>query len=122
MVNQAIRRGLLQLLAPRLRELYRHKRDVMEQALRRELGATLSWPAPRGGFFLWAKLPAGLTDTSLLARALEERLVFVIGSAFYVDGSGHDMIRLSFSAPPPARLEEGVRRLARVVRAAQQSA
>lgn len=119
-VHQAIRRGLLESLAPRLRELYRRKRDVMEQSLHRELGSTLSWPAPRGGFFLWARLPAGLTDTGLLTRALEERLVFVIGSAFYVDGTGHDTIRLSFSAPPPARLEEGVRRLARVIKAAQQ--
>ena len=119
-VHQAIRRGLLESLAPRLRELYRRKRDVMEQALHRELGSTLNWPAPRGGFFLWARLPAGLTDTGLLARALDERLVFVIGSAFYVDGTGHDTIRLSFSAPPPARLEEGVRRLARVIKAAQQ--
>lgn len=116
-VHQAIRRGLLSSLAPRLRQVYRHKRDVMEQALRRELGSLLTWPAPKGGFFLWASLPAGQTDTALLERALEERLVFVIGSAFYVDGSGHDKVRLSFSAPTPERIEEGVRRLARVVKA-----
>ena len=45
----------------------------------------------------------------------EARLVFVIGSAFYVDGTGHDTIRLSFSAPTPERIEEGVRRLAAVM-------
>jgi 2-aminoadipate transaminase len=38
--------------------------------------------------------------------------VFVIGSAFFVDGSGHDTIRLTFSAPPEDRIPEGVRRLA----------
>ena len=37
--------------------------------------------------------------TRLLERALAHGLVFVIGSAFFVDGSGHDTIRLSFSAP-----------------------
>jgi DNA-binding transcriptional MocR family regulator len=89
----------------------------MERAIQRELGDQLTWPAPKGGFFLWATLPAGQTDTSVLERALEERLVFVIGSAFYVDGRGHDKIRLSFSAPTPERIEEGVRRLARVVKA-----
>ena len=103
--------------APRLREVYRHKRDVMERAIRRELGDLLTWPAPKGGFFLWATLPEGLSDTSVLERALDERLVFVIGSAFYVDGQGHDKVRLSFSAPTPERIEEGVRRLARVVKA-----
>jgi 2-aminoadipate transaminase len=117
-VHQAITRNLLASLAPRLRQLYRRKRDVMEAAIRQELGGLLSWPAPKGGFFLWATLPPGHTDTTLLQRAIAERLVFVIGSAFYVDGSGHDTIRLSFSAPSPARIEEGVKRLARALRGA----
>jgi 2-aminoadipate transaminase len=39
----------------------------------------------------------------------------VIGSAFFVDGSGHEKIRLSFSAPSIERIEEGVGRLAAAV-------
>ena len=39
-------------------------------------------------------------------------MIFVVGSAFHVDGSGHNTIRLSFSAPSPERIEEGARRLA----------
>ena len=84
----------------------------MEQALREELGGRLRWSTPRGGFFLWATLPEGVDDETLLARALEERVVFVPGSPFYVDRSGHDRIRLSFSAPSVERIREGVRRLA----------
>jgi 2-aminoadipate transaminase len=112
MVHEAVRRGMLERLAPRLRELYRTKRDVMEQALRDELGGRLQWPMPKGGFFVWVTLPHGYDDESLLARALEQRLVFVVGSAFYVDGTGHDRIRLSFSAPTAERIREGARRLA----------
>jgi 2-aminoadipate transaminase len=111
-VLEAVRRGVPERIAPQLREVYRRKRTVMEQALRAELGDRVTWPAPKGGFFLWATLPPGQDDASLLARALEQRLVFVTGSAFYVDGSGHDKIRLSFSAPPADRIVEGVRRLA----------
>jgi 2-aminoadipate transaminase len=117
-VLEAVKRGLLETLAPTLRAHYRHKRQVMEAALRKEIGTRLTWPAPKGGFFLWATLPAGYSDTALLERALEARLVFVIGSAFYVDGTGHEKIRLSFSAPPPDRIEEGVRRLAAVMQPA----
>jgi 2-aminoadipate transaminase len=40
----------------------------------------------------------------------------VSGDAFFVNGSGREFIRLSFSAPSPERIEEGVRRLARTVR------
>jgi 2-aminoadipate transaminase len=111
-VHEAVRRGALDRLAPSLRALYRGKRDVMEQSLRKELGDQLRWPAPKGGFFLWATLPPGTDDNALLARALEQKLVFVVGSAFYVDGTGHDKIRLSFSAPTAERIEEGARRLA----------
>jgi 2-aminoadipate transaminase len=111
-VHQAVVRGVIERSAPVLRDLYRRKREVMEQALRRELGGRLTWRIPSGGFFLWAQLAAGYDDVSLLQRALEQRLVFVIGSAFYVDGSGHDRIRLSFSAPSEQRIEEGARRLA----------
>ena len=111
-VHEAVRRGALDRLAPALRDLYRRKRDVMERALGAELGDRLRWSAPKGGFFLWATLPEGYDDLTLLSRALDERLVFVTGSAFYVDGAGHNRIRLSFSAPTEEQIQEGARRLA----------
>jgi 2-aminoadipate transaminase len=114
-VYEALRRGVIARLAPALRASYRHKRDVMEQALKEHLGDRLTWPSPKGGFFVWATLPPGQTDTELLNRALAHGLVFVIGSAFFVDGTGHDTIRLSFSAPSPDRIVEGVKRLADVL-------
>jgi len=116
-VYEAVRRGVVDDLAPKLRALYRHKRDVMEQSIREELGDRLTWPPPRGGFFIWATLPEGCTDLALLDRALHHGLVFVVGSAFFVDASGHDKIRLSFSAPTPERIQEGIKRLASALRA-----
>ena len=117
-IHEAVRRGVPERIAPQLRDLYRRKRELMEQALRAELGDRLTWPAPKGGFFLWATLPEGQDDVSLLERALAQRLVFVTGSAFYVNGTGHDKIRLSFSAPTPERIVEGVRRLSAVLQPA----
>jgi len=111
-VHQSIVRGVLDRQAEPLRKLYRMRRDVMEQALRAQFGDRLTWNAPRGGFFLWAKLPDGFECESLLAKAMEHGVIFVIGSAFCVDGSGHDRIRLSFSWPTPDRIREGVQRLA----------
>jgi 2-aminoadipate transaminase len=110
-VHEALRLGVTDRLAPQLRNLYRHKRDVMSRALRTRLGSRLTWTTPKGGFFLWATLPDECTDTVLLERALRHGVIFVIGSAFHVDGSGHNTIRLSFSAPSPERIEEGARRL-----------
>src|SRR5205085_6452497 len=53
-VYEVWKRGVIAATLPRLRACYQEKRRVMEQALRRELGALVSWPEPKGGFFLWA--------------------------------------------------------------------
>ena len=111
-VHEAVKRGVVHALAPKLRALYARKREVMEQALRARLGDRLTWTPPKGGFFVWATLPAGCSDLALLERALARGLDFVGGSAFFVDGTGHETIRLSFSAPSIERISEGVNRLA----------
>ena len=112
---EAIRRGMLERLAPRLRAQYRARREAMTAALHARLDGRLAWDIPHGGFFVWARLPQGEDDASLLARALDERLLFVAGSAFFVDGSGHDTIRLAFSSAREALISEGVARLARAL-------
>jgi len=112
MINGACRRGLLAAHLPRLRAAYQAKRDVMVQALQSSLGHALTWTQPRGGFFVWTRLPAGVTGENLLSIAHRRGVIYVTGDAFFVDGSGADYIRLAFSAPSHARIEEGVRRLA----------
>ncbi|MEO8077804.1 MAG: PLP-dependent aminotransferase family protein, partial [Acidobacteriota bacterium] len=135
LIFQAARRGILDRQLPLLRAHYREKRDVMVAALRRELGSEVSWPDPRGGFFLWAKLPEPMDAEQLNARAVRHGVVFVAGEAFFVntrhpadpaagaaaggrqgerasggprDEFGRQFMRLSFSAPTLERIEEGV--------------
>jgi 2-aminoadipate transaminase len=110
-VWQAIARGVLAAQGPRLRAVYQHKRTVMERALRRHAGDLLTWPEPRGGFFIWITAPPSVDSAALLARAMQHRVLFVVGSAFFVDGTGANTLRLAFSAPTPERIDEGVRRL-----------
>ena len=115
-IYEACRRGVLERQLPILRQHYAHKRDVMEAALRREIGSEVSWPKPKGGFFLWVTLPEGIDAGRMIARAIEEGVVYVTGDAFYVDGSGQNTLRLSFSAPTPERIDAGVARLAATLR------
>ena len=110
-ISEACRRGILQRQLPRLRRHYQQKRDVMVEALQARFGSRLSWPPPRGGFFLWATLPEHVDADRLLARAIDHGVIYVAGAAFFVDGSGRNLVRLSFSAPPPERIREGVNRL-----------
>jgi 2-aminoadipate transaminase len=116
-IYESCRRGVLAQQLPILRSHYQHKRDVMVEALRKELGTSVSWPDPRGGFFLWATLPENIDSDAMIARAVEHGVIYVSGDAFFVDGrSGRNIIRLSFSAPTPERIQEGVSRLAATIR------
>lgn len=121
-VYEACRRGVVTSQIPKLREHYQHKRDVMTAALARHLPGRISWREPRGGFFLWARLAPPLRSSTLLPVARDHGVVYVMGKAFFVDGTGDDFLRLSFSAPAPGRIEEGVARLAAAVAAASPAA
>ena len=121
-IYEACRRGILDRQLPVLRTYYAHKRDVMEQALRRELGDLVRWPNPKGGFFLWLTLPGGLDADRMIERAIEHGVIYVAGEAFYVNGEGKNTMRLCFSAPTPERIEAGVSRLARTIRAETEAA
>jgi len=115
-VHECGRRGILERQLPILRKHYGEKRDVMVEAFRRESDIRLTWPEPRGGFFLWATLPDAIDADQLIERAVQHGVVYVAGSAFFVNQRGGSQIRLSFSAPTPDQIREGVRRLADAIR------
>lgn len=116
-VYEACRRGVLDRQIPMLRKHYAMKRDVMVAALKGEFGSEVTWPEPRGGFFLWATLPAQVDSDTMIARAVQNGVIYVAGEAFFVaPGLGRNIIRLSFSQPSPDRIREGVARLGQTVR------
>jgi len=115
-IYEILRRGLLESRLGQLRSAYQRKRTVLEQALRRELDGHVTWPEPKGGFFLWASFGDAIDTDALLRRAIAHGVVFVPGSAFYVEPMHRDRARLSFSEQPPDRIETAVARLAGAVR------
>jgi 2-aminoadipate transaminase len=98
-------------------ELYAERRDAMLDALEAAMPAGCRWTTPGGGFYVWLKLPDGLDSKAMLPRAISARVAYVPGTGFYADGSGREYMRLSYCYPEPARIKEGVRRLASVVEA-----
>jgi 2-aminoadipate transaminase len=112
---ETARGGFLDRHVRRLREVYRERRDAMLAALERHFPAGARWTRPKGGLFLWVELPLALDTRTLLARALEAKVAFVPGAVFHPHGGGAYTMRLNFSYVPPDVIEEGVRRLGRVV-------
>jgi 2-aminoadipate transaminase len=109
------KRGVFDRHLPLLRDGYRRKRVVMEQTLSGELGSHVSWTTPKGGFFVWTTFP-GINTDLLLPRAVAHGVLYVPGSAFFVEHRGDSHARLSFAAPSHERLVEAVERLAAAVR------
>ncbi len=100
-----------------LRATYMARRDHLLAALAREMPAGVEWTKPEGGMFIWLTLPAGMDGADLLAQSLRtERVAFVPGRAFYADGSNGNTLRLSFSCANEAAIDEGMKRLGRLIR------
>jgi DNA-binding transcriptional MocR family regulator len=103
----------------KVRPIYRARRNAMLRAMRTHMPDGVSWSEPEGGFFVWVTLPERLDAKVLLSRAVARvKTAFVPGTAFFPDRSGPNTLRLSFSLGEPAVIEEGIGRLARVVREA----
>ena len=89
-------------------ETYRSRRDAMLEALEEHMPEDATWTHPGGGFYVWATLPEWLDAKALLAAAVERRVAYVPGTAFYPDGRGANRMRLAFCYPPEDRIREGV--------------
>lgn len=95
---------------------YAGRRDAMLAALARHMPAGVTWTRPLGGMFVWATLPPAIDGARLLATAIEDaRVAFVPGGAFFADGTGANTMRLNYSRPSEAVIEEGIARLAPLV-------
>lgn len=118
-VYQVIKDSFLQKHLPRLRQVYRCRRDALLAALEATMPAGVHWNKPQGGLFLWLQLPPHIDTTQLLETAKQRKVAFIPGAAFYATHAetGHHAMRLNFSNVTESAIKEGVGRLAEVIRA-----
>ena len=97
-------------------EMYRGKRDVMLASLDKYMPEGITWTKPDGGLFLFITLPEGYDSKELFDIAIKQNVAFVIGEAFFCDGTGKNTLRVNFSFMDDAGIEEGIKRLSVAVR------
>jgi 2-aminoadipate transaminase len=112
---EVARSGFLDRHVRVIRKVYGDRREAMLRALEAYFPPGVRWTRPRGGLFLWVTLPPGLDASELLTEALEAKVAFVPGAAFFPEGGGANTLRLNFSYCAPARIDEGMRRLGAVL-------
>lgn len=104
----------------RSRRTYRRRRDEAARALRQYLPDS-SFDLPRGGMFMWLRLPRDLDCEALLVPAWEQGVAFMPGSRFFArPEEGLEHLRLNFAASPAERVTEGIRRIGLAMEAARQ--
>lgn len=113
--NEFIKIGSLDLHIMKICELYKPKRDIMMDAMKEFFPDGYTCIKPLGGMFAWATLPKGIDTEVMFLEALKQKVAYVHGKAFCVDGSGERSMRLNFSYATNEQLKEGMCRLGSVI-------
>lgn len=79
-------------------------RAMGETARRLESCGLVPWTEPRGGLFLWARLPGGLDSADIARRALARDVVLAPGAAFTAGDGGRAFLRFNVAHCADPRL------------------
>lgn len=109
--------GYVDMHINKLIDLYREKRDVMLNSMKRYFPADVIFSEPKGGFFVWVKFPDYYPPSrEILNLALKNNVAFVHGEGFYSNiSSGIHGARFSFSQPNADEVEKGIKILGNIL-------
>jgi 2-aminoadipate transaminase len=100
---------------PHLNGVLKGKLDAMVDAVEREFGSAAECWMPKGGIFLWIKLPDQVDTRKLMKPAAEAGIIFNEGPAWAVSpDNSKSHLRLCFAMPSKETIREGVAALAKV--------
>ena len=98
-----------------MRRALKRKCDVLGAALREHFGPLVDFEEPRGGMYLWVKLPPGIDSRDFVQTALDEGVAYNPGPDWSADpDAAANYIRLCFALPSEIEIWEGIAKLAKV--------
>jgi 2-aminoadipate transaminase len=102
---------------PELTRGLRAKLETMIDALNEHFGTAAEFDDPKGGIFLWVKLPDQVDTLKLYQAALAAGVAINPGPEWSVDKNhSKSRTRLCFASPTHAEIREGIAMLAEVCR------
>jgi 2-aminoadipate transaminase len=100
---------------PKLTRGLRAKLDTLMEALNEQFGTSAEFEDPKGGIFLWVKLPDHVDTLKLYQSALAAGVAINPGPEWSTDPAhAGSRLRLCFASPSHAQIREGVAVLAEV--------
>ena len=111
-VAEYFERGLYDEHIKKAIEVYRKKFDAAVDAVQKYMPQGTRYHRPDGGIFFWVELPENAPDTTeMLTHVNEFKVNYTPGAGFFVDGSGHNCLRLSFGNMTTEEISNGLQRL-----------
>jgi 2-aminoadipate transaminase len=102
---------------PKLTKGLRAKLDTLMEALNEQFGTSAEFEAPKGGIFLWVKLPNNVDTLKLYQAALAAGVAINPGPEWSTNKAHSGCrLRLCFASPSAEQIREGVAVLADVCR------
>ena len=102
---------------PTLKRALRAKLETLMEALAEQFGTAAEFDDPKGGIFLWVKLPDAVDTQKLAQAALASGIAINPGPEWSTDKAhGTSRLRLCFAYPSKETIREGVAALAEVCR------
>lgn len=102
---------------PMLRRGLRSKLETLMDALKQNFGGAVEFEDPKGGIFLWIKLPDNVDAQKLYQPALAAGVAINPGPEWSVNKArAHSRMRLCFASPSHEEISQGVATLADVCR------
>ncbi len=102
---------------PKLNRGLRAKLETLMEALNEQFGTTAEFEDPKGGIFLWVKLPDNVDTLKLYQAALAAGVAINPGPEWSTDKAyAGSRLRLCFASPTHEQIREGVAVLAEVCR------
>jgi 2-aminoadipate transaminase len=96
-----------------IRQVYRHKKDLVLDTIRATFPDEVSFTDPQGGLFTWLTFPEGF-DTEVFMRehsVPEANVAYVPGATFFPVRAEPNHARVSYSTQTDERTVEGISRL-----------
>lgn len=120
LANEFLAQDKLEPYLEYLRSEYLERKNLLQRHLTTYMPKEITWNEPKGGFYIWLKLPSYISSTDIFKESVTKGVVFVTGRTFDPASKKDDRLRLSFSNMPKDRIEEGIMILSETIKKALQ--
>ncbi|MGL5206934.1 MAG: PLP-dependent aminotransferase family protein [Acidaminococcaceae bacterium] len=100
----------------KIKALYKHRRDLIIESMKKMMPEGVTWTHPEGGLFLWLTFPQGVSAAQVFLKCIEKNVAGVTGDAFFPNGKTDRNMRINYSNMPDEKIVEGIRRMSEAIK------